>query len=129
MGLSNKIVSKFVKATKNDETNIKKEKIVYGNIEREETDNVTNKTVYYARIDGAEDDDALIPISRTASGIEVNQKQKVIIMIKDHTAIIMGNLDAPSADSEQVRKEVNRRFSEIQSISTEEINALWASNE
>lgn len=119
MGLSNKIVSKFVKATKNDTSNNKKEKIVYGNIV---TKTENGKLVYYAKVDGA-DENTLIPISRLASGI--NDDQKVIIMIKDHTAIVTGNLDDPSVNNTQANEIVD---SAISPIDLEDIEALWDLN-
>ena len=156
MGLSNKIVSKFVKATKNDTSINKKEKTVYGNMvimyadpdthkeyevvmdskseqlfyenENGQNVNVTNSDdlLRYVKIDGAGEKD-LTPVSGLTSN--VNPDQKVIVMIKDHTAIVTGNLDAPAVEVTQVRKEVNRRLSEVSSITEDEINALWESYE
>lgn len=120
MPLSNSLVSKFVKATKND-TSKKKEKTVYGKIVTKEED---GKPVYYAKIDGA-DDNMLVPISHFTSN--VNDNDKVVIMIKDHLAIVTGNVTKPSADSDQVGTIVDEKFSqlEIESIDIDHIKSLW----
>lgn len=117
MAISNRLVSKFVKATKNDTKNIKREKTVYGNI-------VNKDGTYYARIDGA-DENNLVPISRFASNVKADDK--VIIMIKDHTAIVTGNVDNPSTDNKQVNDLIDEKVSEVDvsSIDIEDIQALW----
>lgn len=117
MAISNRIVDKFVKATKNDK-NIKKEKTVYGSI-------VEYKDgTYYAQIDGATTDN-LIPISRLTSNVQTGEK--VIIMIKDHTAIVTGNVSKPSIDGEQAGTIVDEKFSqlEVESIDIDHIKSLW----
>lgn len=121
MPLSNKLVSEFVKATKNDTSNNKKEKTVYGKI-------VDKDGEFYARIDGAEEN-VLIPISHFTS--KVNHGEKVIIMIKDHAAIVTGNVDNPSTDTTQVNEIVGEAVSEIDfsPIDIEDIEALWETNE
>lgn len=116
MALSNSLVSKFVKATKQD-TQKKKEKTVYGKI-------VKKDNVYYAKLDGATDDN-LVPISHFTSS--VNEDDKVVIMIKDHLAIVTGNVTKPSADSNQVENIVDEKFSqlEFESIGIDFIQSLW----
>lgn len=123
MAISNKLVSKFVKATKTDTKNNRKEKIVYGSIVRK------NDVDIYAKVDGA-DDNTLIPISRIASGVK--DGEKVIITIKDHSAIVTGNVDNPSVDSSQVTGKIEEAVAGIEktsSIAIADIQALWESNE
>ena len=115
MAISNRIVSKFVKATKND-TVKKKEKTVYGNIVD------YRDGVYYAQIDGATSDN-LIPISSLASNVSYNKQDKVIIMIKDHTAVVTGNVSNPSVDSETVDEKL--KDIEFDSIDINYIQSLW----
>lgn len=117
MAISNRIVDKFVKATKNDK-NIKKEKTVYGNI-------VDYKDgIYYAQIDGATNDN-LIPISRLTSNVQTGEK--VIIMIKDHTAIVTGNVSKPSIDGDQAGTIIDEKISQIdiESIDIDYVKSLW----
>ena len=131
MALSNKLVSKFVKATKAD-TKTKKEKIVYGTIAR--IDNMgSSDAVYYAKIDGSsfevgqslDDLSGLIPISHFTK--QVNIDEKVIITIKDNTAIVTGSISAPAVDPVQVSKKIDEKLSDFQlsSISIAEIQDLW----
>lgn len=156
MGLSNKTISSFVKATKNDTSSNKKEKTVYGNMHiiyfnpdtkkeynvafDEKTEQLTyedesgqtniitdNKNLlYYVKIDGAEEGE-LTPVSKLATN--VNPNQKAIVMIKDHIAVVTGNLTTPALETTQVRKEINRRLSQIETISEDDIDALWSSYE
>lgn len=132
MALSNKLVSKFVKATKNDTKNTKKEKIVYGTIAR--IDNMGSPdAVYYAKIDGSsfevgqppDDFSGLIPISRFTK--QVNVDEKVIITIKDNTAIVTGSVSAPAVDPVQVAEKIDEKLVDVQtsSIAIADIKALW----
>lgn len=83
MALSNDLISQFVKVT-NDNSDSKKETIVYG-----------TATEYdgsmYVKIDGSE---LLTPISTTA---DVKNGERVTVMIKNHNAIITGNISSPAA--------------------------------
>jgi hypothetical protein len=83
MALSNDLIMQFVKATKdNDKT--KKESTAYGTI-------VEHNGSKYVQLDGAE---TPTPISSTANVIV---GERVTVLIKDHSAIITGNLSSPSA--------------------------------
>lgn len=113
MSLSNNLVRQFVKVTTNKQTN-KKESTVYGKI----TGQVGDK--WYVKLDGSE---TAIPISRFTSQVDANER--VIVMIKDHTAIVTGNLESPSAGESFVNTTVDNKFSEIQPIAKEDILALW----
>lgn len=136
MALSNKLVSKFVKATKNN-TNNKKEKTVYGNIV------LRYSGTYYALIDGATYDkdkineaikygktpdfSGLVPISRFTENIDISDgDKKVIINIKDHNAVVTGTIDV-NDDPVSVTKQVEEAVGgvETSSIALEDIRALW----
>ena len=82
MALSVELAAQFAKLTK---VNTKsEEKIVYGTIaERDDS--------LVVKIDGS---DCLTPISKTA---DVKAGDRVMVMIKDHTATVTGNVTSPSA--------------------------------
>ena len=92
MGLSNDLISQFVKITK-DQTTVKKESIVYGT-----TVNYQDKM--YVKIDGS---DLLTPVETTA---DILDGERVTVMIKDHTATVTGNISSPSANSTVVKQVV-----------------------
>ena len=89
MGLSNDIVSQFVKIT-NDTTETKKESIVYGTI-------VNYDGIKYVKIDGS---DLLTPITSTADS---QDGERVTVMIKNHTATVTGNVSSPAARTADVK--------------------------
>lgn len=91
MGLSSDLISQFVKVTKDDKKT-KKETITYGTIEKtvEEDGTVTK----YIKLDGS---DIRTPLSSVNSSVDVDQDDRVTVMIKNHTTTITGNLTNPSA--------------------------------
>lgn len=89
MPLSNDLISQFVKVTK-DKTSDKRETIVYGTVQESKAPNGLN----YVKIDGS---DLLTPISSTTV---VSKSDRVTIMIKNHSAVVTGNLTSPAARSE-----------------------------
>lgn len=135
MALSNKLVSKFVKATKNDTKN-KNEKIVYGKIVK--IDHMgTPDAIYYAQIDGAEhkfnpndpdDYTGLIPISHFNENVDVDNR--LIITIKDHNAIVTGSITADK-NPVSVAKKIDDALASINigTVDLSDIKALWPSNE
>ena len=88
MGLSNDLISQFVRIT-NDKTKEKKETTVYGTV-------VEYNGSTYARLDGS---DRLTPIEKT---VNANPGDRVTIMIKNHSATITGNITSPAANSSEV---------------------------
>lgn len=90
MVLSNELISQFVKAT-NDATETISETTVYGTIVK-----VDDGT--YVQLDGSE---LLTPISSTT---DVVDGERVTVLIKQHTAIVTGNISSPSARTETVRQ-------------------------
>ena len=91
MGLSSDLISQFVKVTKDDKKT-KKETITYGTIEKtiEEDGTVTK----YIKLDGS---DIRTPLSSVNSSVDVDQGDRVTVMIKNHTTTMTGNLTNPSA--------------------------------
>lgn len=108
MELSNDLISQFVDLTKG-ESKTQNEATVYGTIV---TDNGTN----YVRLDGSE---VLTPISTTTN---VSNGERVTVMIKNHTAVVTGNITSPSATNKDV-EDVANEISEFEIIITEEIDA------
>ena len=99
MGLSNDLISQFVKVTNDKQESNKKETIVYGTT-------VEFGGAMYVIIDGSE---ILTPASTTA---DVKSGERVTVMIKNHTAIITGNVSSPSASSKVV-DELGKKFDNL----------------
>lgn len=116
MALSNGIINEFVKAT-NDNAKPKSESIVYGTAKK--VDGVT-----YVQLDGS---DLLTPVSTAAMVVD---GERVIVMIKNHSAIITGNVSSPSANAEYVEDAVSpmAEFRTIlaNKVDTEYANATYA---
>lgn len=77
------VLSKFVKITNDDSSKTKTESTVYGTL-------VEDAGVKYVKIDGS---DLLTPVRYTAIA---GHGERVLVMIKNHTAVVTGNLSAPS---------------------------------
>lgn len=89
MGLSSDLVSQFVQITQGEKEN--KETTVYGTI-------VESNGGKYVRLDGS---DLLTPISLAADAIN---GERVTVMIKNHTAIVTGNISSPAARTDDVNE-------------------------
>ena len=126
MALSNEIVSQFAKLT-NGNKETEKEDILYGTV-------VISDGKKYVRLDGSNMD---TPISSTTN---IKANDRVMVMIKDHSAIVTGNITSPSADQESV-DDLNNKTDDISNqvtkfgiivsykISTEDITSLNATFE
>lgn len=90
MSLSNDLISQFVKATK-DDNKTESEATVYG------TAKEYNGSMY-VQLDGT-DPDLLTPVTTTAN---TKDGERVMVLIKNHTATITGNISKPSARAEDV---------------------------
>lgn len=88
MQLSADLVSKFVKATKDTKT--QDGTTMYGTV-------VMQNGTQYVRLDGSE---ILTPVTSMA---DVHSLERVMVLVKDHTATIMGNISSPSARSDDVK--------------------------
>ena len=99
MPLSNEIVSEFVKVTR-DYIENKTETTLFGTV-------VVQDNSKYVRIDGS---DLLTPVTLTA---DVQNNERVTVLIKDHAAIVTGNISSPSARTDDVQ-EVGNRITEAE---------------
>ena len=90
MGLSYDLISEFVKIT-NDKKEDTKEGTVYATV-------VSGTGGKYVRIDGS---DLLTPMDTTT---DIEDGERVTLMIKDHKAIVTGNVTTPSASTSKVDK-------------------------
>lgn len=88
MDLSSELITQFAKLTTVKETT-KKESTVYGTA-------VKYQDSMYVKIDGS---DLLTPINTTTT---IQEGERVLVSIKDHNAIVTGNLSNPSASSSEV---------------------------
>ena len=84
MAVSNDLLAKFAKMSK--ESKIKRESTVYGMT-------VEYGGKLYVKMDGS---DLLTPVVTTS---EISAGERVAVMVKDHTATIMGNISNPSAST------------------------------
>ena len=90
MALSDNLLSQLAKATnggkkKNDSTTINGKIVIQGNDA-------------YVKMDGS---DILTPMTNT---VEVKDGERVLVMIKDHQAIVIGNASNPSASTGRVQQ-------------------------
>ena len=103
MGLSNDLISQFVKAT-NDTKKEKTEKTVYGKI-------VDDNGSLKVRLDGA-DEKVLTPIITTSN---VKAGDRVIVLIKNHSATVIGNTSSPSTTVSDVEG-INNKITEVETL-------------
>ena len=92
MDLSNDLVSQFVKVTKAEAP--KKETTVYGTIV------IKSDGKQYVKIDGSSTPEPT-PIDTT---VDAANGDRVIVMIKDHKAVVTGNITSPSARDSVLKK-------------------------
>ena len=111
MKLSKKLVSEFAKVTNNTEKP-KNETTVYGVITK-------NGDSTYVRLDGSPDD-VLTPVSTTT---DTQDGDRVTVLIKNHTAIVTGNVTSPSARTNDVQNISNN----VQDIS-DNVDAVTEDN-
>ena len=107
MALSNDLISQFVKATQ-DKNETKQESTAYGKI-------VKQGDVEYVQLDGS---DLLTPIETTTV---VKDGDRVIVTIKNHTAIVTGDLTTPSANTEDV-KEIGNKITEFEIVIADKVS-------
>lgn len=122
MQLPNDLINKFVKST-NDNRKETKESTAYGTV-------VKDDSSFYVKLDGS---DQLTPISTTS---ELQDGDRVIVMIKNHTATITGNLTSPSARSADISETIIRVARlETDKVSSDDVkemvkgNVLWSGSD
>lgn len=106
MALSSDLISQFVQVTKEEKPS--KETTVYGTI-------VEYNGGKYVKLDGSE---LLTPISTTADALE---GERVTVMIKNHNALVTGNLSSPAARTDTV-KEIGNKISEFEIIIADKVS-------
>ena len=107
MGLSQDLISQFVKVT-NDRQTEKKETIAYGTA-------VELDGKKYVRLDGS---DMLTPVSSTA---DAEANERVTVLIKDHTATITGNASSPAARKQSVDDVVDQ-ITEVEMLVADKVS-------
>ena len=107
MGLSSELISQFAK-TMNSDTKSTKEEILYGTF-------VEQRDKKYVRLDGSE---LLTPAEQTAAA---KNGERVSVVIKNHVAVITGNLSSPAARSEDV-DDNTKRILEIGRLVTDKVS-------
>lgn len=110
MRLSTDVIMDFVKVT-NDVDKTPKSSSTYGTAV-----NIGGRT--YVQLDGASNDQ-LLPVSQTA---EVRPGERVMVQIKNHTAVAVGNTSSPAARVGTV-EEVNSKVLNVDRVIAHEITA------
>lgn len=113
MSLSTDLISQFAKLT-NENTNKNKETTVYGTI-------VESNGIQYVKIDGS---DRLTPITKAVDTKvdESGNGDRVIVMIKNHTATVTGNISSPAARTDDV-KELSNKITDVDILVAKRIDA------
>lgn len=121
MSVSSDIIAQLVKVT-NDSKPAEEETTVYGTIKTGDGGRA------YVQLDGSE---LLTPITTTTV---VKDGDRVTVMIKNHTAVVTGNVTSPSASAKDVDKAVEAvdKIAEFEilvayRVTTDELNAIDAS--
>ena len=107
MALSSELISQFVKVT-NDDTKNEKESTLYGTI-------VQHKGSNFVKLDGSE---LLTPIS---SIVDVKPNERVMVTIRNHSAMVTGNVSSPSARTgtvEEISGQVSNQNDAIMQINS-----------
>lgn len=107
MALSSELISQFVKVT-NDDTKSEKESTLYGTI-------VQYKGSNFVKLDGSE---LLTPIS---SIVDVKPNERVMVTIRNHSAMVTGNVSSPSARTgtvEEISGQVSNQNDAIMQINS-----------
>lgn len=94
MSLSSELISQFAKVT-NDKATPKKDSTVYGTIK--EIDGVN-----YLHIDGAYHEDGSPIYMPLTSTVSTQKENRVIVSIRNHMAVVTGNLSTPSTTEAHV---------------------------
>lgn len=108
MGLSNELIRQFVQIT-NDKKRVSTESILYGTV-------ILKDDGPYVQLDGS---DVLTPVSSTA---DVKDDERVTVLLKNHSAIVTGNVSSPSASSKDLQ-ETNKNIAEFEEVTTNRFRA------
>ena len=108
MALSSDLIAQFIKAT-NDTTKKKTEQTtVYGTV-------VAYSGSKYVRLDGS---DLLTP---TATTTDTKAGERVMVVIKNHTATIIGNISSPSARTDTVN-EISEKVTTVETLVADKVS-------
>ena len=110
MVLSEELVANFVKST-NDKKTTSSEATVYGTVKIEGDKK-------YVRIDGSS---IKTPVNTTS---DISDGDRVIVLIKNHEATIIGNVSSPSAKNSSVNHQYDNLQQQINALSPENIIEL-----
>ena len=110
MVLSEELVANFVKST-NDKKTTSSETTVYGTVKIEGDKK-------YVQIDGSS---IKTPVNTTS---DISDDDRVIVLIKNHEATIIGNVSSPSAKNASVSDQYNSLQQQIDALSPESISEL-----
>ena len=108
MALSNDLMSQFAKLTKPDKK--EKEKTLYGTLVRRDG-------TPYVKLDGSE---ILTPVTSTA---DAKDGDRVTVLIKNHSAIVNGNVSSPSATTGSV-KEIGDKITEVEILMADKVSTI-----
>lgn len=108
MGLSNDLISQFVKVT-NDVKKEKTEKTMYGKV-------IVENGTTYVRLDGSS---LNTPIATTSN---VKHGDRVMVLIKNHSATVIGNVSSPSTTVSDVAG-INNKISEFETVIAGKVDA------
>lgn len=112
MSLSNDLISQFVEITKQDKQ-VQNGSTVYGTIKKYNGQD-------YVQIDGSE---LMTPIKSTTY---VSDGERVTVMIKNHQAIVTGNITSPATRQNDVENTVGDKIAEYDVVVAEQIQAEYA---
>lgn len=116
MPLSNDLISRFVKIT-NDNKSKKTETTVYGTVKSGD-----NNTLYVA-LDGSDytegTTNGLIPVTQVNATTSVKENDRVTVLIRNHAAIITGNLKDPSTNKGYTDASVSVVAKNVSDLDTE----------
>ena len=108
MELPKKLINEFAKVT-NDTEKPENDTTVYGVISK-------NGASTYVQLDGS---DLLTPVSTTT---DTQDGDRVTVLIKNHTAIVTGNMTSPAARTDDV-KDMDKKFTDENTLITGKIVA------
>lgn len=108
MELPKKLINEFAKIT-NDTEKSENDTTVYGVISK-------NGDSTYVQLDGS---DLLTPVSTTT---DTQDGDRVTVLIKNHTAIVTGNMTSPAARTDDV-KDMDKKFTDENTLITGKIVA------
>lgn len=108
MALSNDLIERFVKVTNDSKDAPKTDTTSYGTI-------VIYENKKYVKLDGSE---LLTPISTTAA---IDEGERVLVTIKNHTATVTGNLSEPSA-KDSVVDEIGDKISDFEIVIADKVS-------